>query len=73
MCSRRRSAARAECGPYVAGAACMIRVFLVGDVRLNREGLASLLGRDSRLHVTGHAAAGDGVLFRDVSVDIVIS
>lgn len=32
----------------------MIRVLLVGDVRVSREGLASLLGRDGRLRVTEH-------------------
>jgi two-component system, NarL family, nitrate/nitrite response regulator NarL len=50
----------------------MIQVFLVGSIRLNREGLASLLARDSRLHVTGHASTGEGVSVRSSIVDVII-
>jgi two-component system nitrate/nitrite response regulator NarL len=47
------------------------RVALLGDVRLNREGLATLLRRDGRLQVAAIASTADGLADQD-SVDVVI-
>jgi two-component system, NarL family, nitrate/nitrite response regulator NarL len=40
----------------------VIRVLVVSAVRLHREGLVALLGRDARLRVTGVAPTAEGVL-----------
>jgi two-component system nitrate/nitrite response regulator NarL len=50
----------------------MIRVHLLGDVRLNREALATLLVRDGRLGVSGHGPSADDLLLRSGSVDVLV-
>jgi DNA-binding NarL/FixJ family response regulator len=44
----------------------------VGDLRLNREALASLLDRDGRLVVTEHASAADAVRLRHSTADVIV-
>src|SRR2546428_2912810 len=52
----------------------MIRLLLVADIRLYREGLAQILGREERLSVAGTAADVDGALtsVRDLRPDVVL-
>ena len=50
----------------------MTQVFLVGDVRLNREALADLIERDGRLDVRAHADASDVGLLQRTSVDVIV-
>lgn len=51
----------------------MIRVALLGDVRLNREGLAALLRRDGTLRVEATASTTGGVPVRTAStVDVIV-
>jgi two-component system nitrate/nitrite response regulator NarL len=39
--------------------AALIRVLLIGDVRLSREGIADVLRRDGRIHVTATSTSAD--------------
>ena|SRR2546426_1803180 len=52
----------------------MIRLLIVADIRLYREGLAQILGREERLSVAGTAADVDGALtsVRDLRPDVVL-
>lgn len=52
----------------------MIRVAIVGDTRLYREGLAQVLGRDLRVRVVATAARRDDALqsLSDLCVDVVL-
>ncbi len=56
--------ARSPAGP--------IRVVLVGELRLNREALASLLNGDGRLEVTEHAPAAEAMRLRQCPVDVIV-
>jgi two-component system nitrate/nitrite response regulator NarL len=51
-----------------------IRVFVVADIRIYREGLTQLLAREPSLRIVGSAARQDQVLarLRDTPVDIVL-
>jgi two-component system, NarL family, nitrate/nitrite response regulator NarL len=51
-----------------------IRVFVVADIRIYREGLTQLLAREPSLRIVGSAARQDQALarLRDTSVDIVL-
>lgn len=49
----------------------MTRVALLGEVRLNREGLAALLRSDGRLRVAAIASTAEGLADQD-SIDVVI-
>jgi two-component system, NarL family, nitrate/nitrite response regulator NarL len=49
-----------------------MRVVLVGELRLNREALASLLNRDGRLEVTEHAPAAEAVRLRQCPADVIV-
>jgi two-component system, NarL family, nitrate/nitrite response regulator NarL len=50
----------------------VIRVALLGDVRLNREGLAALLRRDGRLQIAAESSTADGLPGQGDSVDVVV-
>ena len=50
----------------------MIRVALLGDVRLNREGLAALLRTDRRVRVATSCSTSDGLPDQGRSVDVVV-
>jgi DNA-binding NarL/FixJ family response regulator len=49
-----------------------LRLLLIGQVRLNREGLAALLNRDGRLCVTALASTQDVIPDRHEAVDVVV-
>jgi two-component system, NarL family, nitrate/nitrite response regulator NarL len=49
----------------------VIRVLLIGDVRVSREGLASLLSRDGRLEVADHVPR-EGPGRRSRAVDVIV-
>jgi two-component system nitrate/nitrite response regulator NarL len=50
----------------------VISIALLGDVRLNREGLAALLSRDGRLEVAAAAPTADGLPGAAASVDVIV-
>jgi two-component system nitrate/nitrite response regulator NarL len=50
----------------------VIHVLLVGDVRLSREGIAELLRRDGRVHVTTTSTSADRVVTKVRDVDVVV-
>jgi two-component system, NarL family, nitrate/nitrite response regulator NarL len=50
----------------------VIRIALIGDVRLNREGVAALLSRDGRVEVTTAAALTEGVPEGAPAVDVIV-
>jgi two-component system, NarL family, nitrate/nitrite response regulator NarL len=50
----------------------MIRVLLISEVDVNREGLASLLALDGRLRVAMHGAVADWDRLRGRSADVVV-
>jgi two-component system, NarL family, nitrate/nitrite response regulator NarL len=50
----------------------MISIALLGDVRLNREGLAALLSRDGRLAVAATSATAHGLPAAAASVDVIV-
>ncbi len=50
----------------------MTRIFLVGDVLLNREALALLLVRDGRLEVSAHGGVSDVTLVERSSADVIV-
>jgi two-component system nitrate/nitrite response regulator NarL len=50
----------------------MTRAFLLADVRLNREGLASLLTRDGRVAVIGHGTSANDLLREGDSAEVLI-
>jgi two-component system, NarL family, nitrate/nitrite response regulator NarL len=50
----------------------MISIALLGDVRLNRVGLAALLSRDGRLAVAATSATANGLPAAAASVDVIV-
>ncbi|MET0938506.1 MAG: response regulator transcription factor [Gaiellaceae bacterium] len=50
----------------------MIRVLVLGDVRLHREGLAALIARDGRVTVAATAPTADGAAGGAGSVDVIV-
>ena len=50
----------------------VIRVLVLGDVRLHREGLAALIARDGRVTVTALAATAEGVSREAGSIDVIV-
>jgi two-component system nitrate/nitrite response regulator NarL len=50
----------------------VIRVLLVGDVRLHREGLATLLARDGRLQVAGMAGSREDLTREADTADVAV-
>jgi two-component system nitrate/nitrite response regulator NarL len=63
------SEAAAALGPSPTGT---IRVFLVGELSLNREALAALLNGDGRLEVVEHAPAIEAVRLRQCHADVIV-
>ena len=59
-------------GEGATDVAAAISVALVGDLRLNREALASLLERDGRVIVVEHAAAADAACFRHSAAEVMV-
>jgi two-component system, NarL family, nitrate/nitrite response regulator NarL len=49
----------------------VIHVLLIGDVRLGREGIASLLAQDGQLEVSAHASEADWTRQRE-PVDVIV-
>lgn len=50
----------------------MIRVLLLGDVRLHREGIAALLAQDGRLRVVALAPTADGLPRWTTPPDVIV-
>lgn len=50
----------------------VISIALLGDVRLNREGLAALLSRDGRVEVTAACRTADGLEGEASRVDVIV-
>jgi len=50
----------------------MIRVCLIGGIRLTREGLGALIGHDDRLEVTAHVGRDDGIRVAGGFADVVV-
>jgi DNA-binding NarL/FixJ family response regulator len=50
----------------------MINIVLLGDVRLNREGLAALLARDGRVRVAATTSTAEGIPQAAASVDVIV-
>jgi two-component system, NarL family, nitrate/nitrite response regulator NarL len=50
----------------------VISIVLLGDVRLNREGLAALLSRDGRVEVAAACPMADGLPGETPSVDVIV-
>ena len=50
----------------------VIRIAVLGEVRLNREGLAVLLQQDRRLRVAGSSSSADGLSDRGRSADVLV-
>jgi DNA-binding NarL/FixJ family response regulator len=50
----------------------MITIAILGDVRLNREGLAALLSRDGRVRVAAATPTAEGIPRAAESVDVIV-